>query len=260
MAEALPDTPALFAFINDLAACSGEVIRHYFSRPDKVRIESKADASPVTQADREAEETLRAMIRSRFPGHGILGEEGGSERTDARFKWVLDPIDGTESFVHGVPLFGTLIALLEEGRPWIGAIHNPILGETVIGDGAHCQYNGATCRVRGCRELVDATLLTSMPALYNRSPGEGIPAELVQRVRLCRAWGDCHGYLLVATGRADIMLDRGLQEWDRMALIPIITGAGGSITGWDGGDPVTATDLAVSNPSLHPELLDRLAV
>jgi myo-inositol-1(or 4)-monophosphatase len=244
-------------FLLELAAASGDFIRPFFASPDLV-VETKSDETPVTLADRGAEDLMRKMIRHRFPGHGILGEELGAENTGAEFVWVLDPIDGTRAFAAATPLFGTLIALLHQGRPVLGAIHQPILHQLVVGDGTRTTLNGRTVRVRATPALADATLLCSdvlSPAQHQ--DGEAF-AALSRRVKQLRTWGDCFGYLLVATGWADIMCDPVMNPWDIAALIPVIRGAGGVITDWQGRDPVDATSIVAAIPGLHAQVIAAL--
>ena len=195
----------------------------------------KADASPVTAADRGAEELLRALIARKFPAHGVVGEEFGEDRPAAEFVWVLDPIDGTQSFISGVPLFGTLIALLHRGEPVLGAINLPALGQLMVGDGATTLLNGRPVRVRACPQVEDATLLTSDPRNPARFQNGPAFAALADRARLVRTWGDCYGYLLLAGGRADVMCDPVMNLWDVAALIPVVRGAGRhhhGLAGW----------------------------
>jgi myo-inositol-1(or 4)-monophosphatase len=241
-------------FIVELAERSGDLIRRYFGSHE-VAVESKEDASPVTIADREAERLLREMIQQRFPDHGVVGEEFGTVNGDAEFVWVLDPIDGTKSFMSAVPLFGTLIALLHRGQPVLGAIHQPILRQLMIGDGTTTTLNGSRVRVRGGRTLLDATLLTSDPLFLAKYQNGAACEQLARTVKLFRTWGDCYGYLLLADGWADIMIDPIMNPWDIAALIPIVRGAGGVITDWEGGDPVKAAAIVAATPELHAQVI-----
>lgn len=238
------------AFLIELAEQSGDFIRPLFANPS-LAVEFKADESPVTAADKGAEQLLRSLIAKKFPTHGVIGEEFGNDRPDAEFVWVLDPIDGTKSFITGVPLFGTLIALLHNGQPVLGAIHQPILRQLVIGDNAATTLNDRAIRVRPTARLEDATLLTSDPLNTAKYQNGAAWAALEKRVRLTRTWGDCYGYLLVAAGFADIMCDPIMNPWDIQALIPVVRGAGGVITDWQGGDPVKAESIVAANPALH---------
>lgn len=251
------DADAYRDFAEELARASGEVVRGMFRSAD-LAVDVKDDASPVTAADREAERRLREMIEERFPEHGIVGEEFGSEREDAEHVWVLDPIDGTIPFVAGVPLFGTLIGLLHEGKPALGLIHQPISGELVIGTASGTTFNGRPSRLRPAPALEEAMLLTTDPNLIDEHK-EARFDELRRRTDGCRGWGDCYGYLLVATGRADIMVDPILHPWDILPLIPVIRGAGGVITTWEGEDPVTGSSAVACAPELHERVLAILA-
>lgn len=249
------DLSAYRSFVVELAEASARVIRPLFGSAS-LAVETKSDLTPVTAADRGAEELMRAMIAKRFPDHGILGEEFGPHRTDAEFVWVLDPVDGTKSFAAACPLFGTLIALLHRGQPVLGAINQPILGQLVIGDGEQTTLNGNRVHCRPTRSLAQSTFLTTdwrAPAQHQN--GAAFTA-VTSRARIARTWGDCYGYLLVATGWADVMCDPIMNPWDIAALIPVIRGAGGVITDWQGGDPVSATSIVASaTPELHAEVI-----
>lgn len=248
------------SFVVDLAERSGDLIRPYFGA-DAVTLglELKADETIVTRADREAEALMREMIGARFPEHGILGEEYGEERPDAEFVWVLDPIDGTISFASASPLFGTLIALVHEGRPVLGAIHQPVLRQLLLGDGTTTTLNGAPVRVREPRPLAQATLLVTDVLEVARFQDGAAFESLMRDVKLVRTWGDCYGYLLLATGHAEIMCDPVMNPWDIASLIPIVRGAGGVITDWQGKDAVGAQSIvATTSKTLHDEVLARL--
>jgi histidinol phosphatase-like enzyme (inositol monophosphatase family) len=254
------DADSLRPFVARLAERSGHVLRRHFQSPDLV-VDAKDDASPVTVADREAEATLREMIRDEFPGHGIIGEEFGSEGEGAEYVWVLDPIDGTISFVAGVALFGTLVGVLRHGRPILGMIHQPITRELVIGTSTGTTLNGLPVTIRPGRRVEDATVLTTDPSLIEAHLPAGAYDRfdsVVRRAGTYRGWGDCYGYLLVATGRADAMMDPIMNPWDLLPLIPIIEGAGGVITTWEGDDAVTGNSALAAGPRLHAELLSVL--
>jgi len=242
------------AFLLELAEHSGAFIRPYFGRPG-LAVEMKADDTPVTAADRGAEELMRAMIQRKFPDHGVIGEEFGSEKAGADFVWVLDPVDGTKSFAAGCPLFGTLIALLHQGQPVLGAIHQPVLGQLLVGDGRNATLNGRAVRLRDCTRIEDATFLTSDPWNPGKYQNGAAYEALARRARLVRTWGDCYGYLLVAGGWADVMADPIMNPWDIQAIIPIVRGAGGIVTDWQGADPVKADSLIAAGPILHPQLI-----
>ena len=247
------------SFMAELAERSGDFIRPHFASPT-LAVETKTDLSPVTAADRGAEEILRQLIAKKFPAHGLIGEELGAENPDAEFVWVLDPIDGTKSFISGVPLFGTLIALLHQGQPVLGCIHQPILRQLMLGDGNTTTLNGRPVRCRTTTRLADATLLTSDTlnlAKYQNGPAA---ARLLAAAKLVRTWGDCYGYLLVAAGHADVMCDPIMNPWDIAALVPIIRGAGGIITDWHGGPAYPAeSTVAAATPELHAATLAILA-
>jgi myo-inositol-1(or 4)-monophosphatase len=244
----------LIDFLRLLAEKSGEVIRPFFANPD-LKVELKADQSPVTIADRRAEEVMRGLIKERYPDHGIIGEEYGDKNTDAQFVWALDPIDGTRPFTAGCPLFGTLICLLEEGEPKIGAIHNPVLSQLMIGNNLTTTLNGRSVEVGNTTELAEARLLTCNVD----APAEYQDGEKWEALRAATAdtftWGDCYGYLLLAAGGADIMVDPTMNPWDLLALIPVIRGAGGVISDWHGNDPVKGNSIVAANPVLHPQVI-----
>jgi histidinol phosphatase-like enzyme (inositol monophosphatase family) len=245
-------------FMMELARDSGDFIRPLF-RQRSVAVETKADQSPVTIADRGAEELMRGRIAKRFPSHGIIGEEFGSERPDAEFVWMLDPVDGTKSFITGVPLWGTLIALLHGGQPVLGCINQPVLDQLVVGDGKTTLLNGSPVRCRPTRRIEDATLLTSDPLSPAKHQNGPAYEALAGRAKLVRTWGDCYGYLLVATGWADVCVDPIMNPWDIAALLPIVRGAGGSITDWQGAAAFPAqSTIASATAELHAEVLATL--
>jgi myo-inositol-1(or 4)-monophosphatase len=247
---------AALLFLETLARAAGDVILPYFQRPD-LAVESKSDLTPVTAADRKAEQVMRALIEKHHPTHGILGEEYGEKNPGAEFVWVLDPIDGTKSFVAGVPLFGVLLGLLHEGRPLAGCIFQPVLEEICLGDGETTTLNGRQVRVRENVPLERALVLATDPAGVEVHQEFAPFEQLRQRAGLFRTWGDCYGYLMVAAGRADVMLDPVMNPWDLLPLIPVIRGAGGQITSWSGGDAVDSAVAAA--PGLHPEVISILS-
>ena len=226
------------AFIDELATVSGEAIRPFFRTA--LGIEDKSGGAafdPVTAADRAAELAMRAMIRKQFPAHGIVGEEFGAERADAELVWLLDPIDGTKSFISGMPAWGTLIALTRAGRPVFGMMHQPFIGERFTGDGAAARYRGPAgdrpLMTRPCAALADALLYTTSPRLMKPADREAF-AAVEEKVRLSRYGGDCYAYCMLAAGHIDLLIETELKPHDVAALIPIITGAGGIITTWAG--------------------------
>lgn len=242
----------------ELARASGEYILPLYRQPG-LAVDHKTDSSPVTIADRGAEELMRARLARHFPTHGVIGEEFGPDRPDAEFVWVLDPIDGTKAFVTGLPLWGTLIALLHRGQPVLGCIHQPALGQLVIGDGHTSTLNDTPVRCRPTRTLEEATLLTSDPINPHTYQNGDAYEALIRRARLVRTWGDCYGYLLVATGWADVMLDPVMNPWDIAALVPIVRGAGGVISDWRGNPPYPAeSTIAAGTPELHAAVLRAL--
>ena len=217
-------------------------------------VESKADGTPVTVADREAEATMRRIIARAFPDHGILGEEGGETAGSAPYRWIIDPLDGTRTFVRGVPLFGTLVGVEARGDPVVGVIHLPALGETIAAArGEGCTWNGRSCRVSGVDRLADALLVvTDERSARARS---GAYDRLAARTELQRTWADCYGYALVATGRAEIALDPVMNVWDCAALLPVVEEAGGRFTDWQGRRTIHGGEAVATNGVLHAEVL-----
>lgn len=243
-------------FARHLADVSGHVIKSYFRT--HVSIETKSDDSPVTIADRGAEELMREEIMKEYPDHGILGEEFGAYNPDAEYQWILDPIDGTKSFICGTVTFGTLIALKKIGQPVLGVIHQPILNEFLIGDNETALLNNSVVKVRDCGNLSDAVLLTTDHLNIKKYQDIEKFNGLLEEVKLYRNWGDCYGYYLVATGFADIMIDPVMNPWDSTALIPIINGAGGIITDYKGGDPITGNSIIAASPGIHSKVVELL--
>ena len=250
----------LEALAHRLADAAGVVQRRYFRTP--VAVDTKADASPVTIADREAEAVMRELIAATFPGHGILGEEHGRDRVEAEFVWVLDPIDGTKSFITGRPLFGTLIAVAHAGRPLLGLIDQSILQERWVGiTGAGACWNGRPIRTRSCARLEEAVLLSTSPDLFDRLDDAAAFARLHDRVRLPLYGGDCYSYGQVALGLADLVVECGLQPYDFMALAPVVEGAGGRMTDWQGRPLHLAAEgrvVAAGDPVLGQAACDLL--
>jgi len=243
-------------FTKQLAQASGEIINKYFR--SEMTVESKADDSPVTIADKQAEETMREMIMKEFPEHGIIGEEFDDHNPDAEYKWVLDPIDGTKSFITGTFLFGTLIGLTKDDEPILGAIHHSVTSHLLIGTGDEAKLNDEVVTVRKNDKLRNATLLyTDFVDIGKYQNGIAFQ-HLMGRTNFNRTWGDCHGYFLVATGYADIMLDPIMNLWDIVALVPIIKGAGGMITDWEGNAPIGGSGIIATNGDLHEQVLQAL--
>jgi inositol-phosphate phosphatase/L-galactose 1-phosphate phosphatase/histidinol-phosphatase len=240
------------AFAQTLADRAGDILRRYFRTP--IGFDDKADASPVTIADREAEAAMRAAIVERFPEDGILGEEMGSERTDARFVWVLDPVDGTKSFISGKPLFGILIGLAEEGRPAFGIIDQPISRERWCGGrGIPTTLNGAPQKTATKTAPGDAILYATTPYMFEGTDRNTFE-RLAKGVKHPLFGADCYAYGLLASGYADLVCEASLQPYDYFAPAAVIEGAGGIITDWD-GQPLTIRSggrvLAAGNAALH---------
>jgi histidinol-phosphatase len=246
------DVSEYMEFAAELSVTAGQHTLRYFRQ--KLEVMRKEDDSPVTIADQETEGLIVDTIRTRYPSHGIIGEEHGSVESDSPFKWVIDPIDGTKSFIRGIPLYTVLIALLYEDRPCVGVIHNPPLGETVYaGVGAGCFLNGAPSRVSTTDKLADAWVQTTDPSdLCRRHPEFG-PRVLAQ-AGFCRTWADGYGYLLVATGRADVMIDPIVAVWDVAPMKVIITEAGGAFTDFAGDTSGLGESVIASNGLIHREI------
>jgi len=237
----------------ELARLTGTVaLRYYRSR---LTVETKSDGSPVTKADREAETAARAWVRSRFPDDGVLGEELGEERPGAPRRWVIDPIDGTKSFVRGTPLWGSLVALCEGTRVLAGAAYFPAVDELVAAaPGAGCWWNGSRCRVSDVDSLAQATVLTTDERFRERPEWQAGWRALSAAAAVSRTWGDCFGYLLVATGRAEVMCDPVMSPWDAAALQPIIEEAGGTFTDWNGVATAFGGSVVATNRRLATEV------
>ena len=250
------------ALAQQMADASGELILKYFRRP--VDISDKADASPVTEADKKAELLMRSMIERYFPDDGIIGEEYGRKKENAEFIWVLDPIDGTQSFVAGVPLFGTLIALLQNGEPVLGLINQPYTKERWIGvTGTRTTFNGSVIRTRRCAGLRQAVLFSTADKQMFADPDDKRRfTALCDRVKTARFSTDCYGYALLAAGCADIVCEADMKLYDYAALMPIIAGAGGMMSDWE-GNPLSENKgaghiLALGDPLLLPAALEAL--
>lgn len=220
-------------------------------------VEVKNDLSPVTEIDRKAEMMLREMIAKNFPSHAILGEEFGAGGS-AEYTWVLDPIDGTKSFVSGSPLFGTLIALLKDGKPILGAIGLPMRDEIYLGDNQTTEVNGTPVHVKDALSLKEAVILTTDICDIARLKSRPKFDALIEEGKIFRMWGDCYGYALIAGGLTAVMSDAEMNPWDILPLIPVIRGAGGVITGWEGQDPVGAASALAAPPTLHKLALEIL--
>jgi inositol-phosphate phosphatase/L-galactose 1-phosphate phosphatase/histidinol-phosphatase len=251
---------SFLALAGALADAAGEAIRPHFRQP--IAVTDKPDLSPVTVADRAAEAAMRRLIAARFPEHGIIGEEYGPERADAEFVWVLDPIDGTKSFISGVPLFGTLIGLARQGRPILGIIDQPISRERWIGAIGHAtNFNGAAIRCRPCAGLAAATVFSTSPDMF-KGPDAAAHGRVAAAAKLVRFGADCYAYGLLASGFIDLVIEASLKPYDFSAMVPIVEGAGGIATDWQGQPLSLASDgrvLVAGDPNAHREALALLA-
>jgi inositol-phosphate phosphatase / L-galactose 1-phosphate phosphatase / histidinol-phosphatase len=240
----------------DLADAAGAAIRPYFRQP--LAVDDKPDRSPVTAADRAAEMVMRQLIARRFPTHGIIGEEYGREREEAEFVWVLDPIDGTKSFISGLPLFGTLIALAHQGRPILGIIDQPISRERWIGASGHpTTVNGVPIRCRPCASLRAATVFSTSPDMFKGGDAAAF-ARVAGSAKLVRFGADCYAYGLLAYGFIDLVIEASLKPYDFSAMLPIAEGAGGVASDWRGMPLTLASDgrvLVAGDRRTHREAL-----
>lgn len=246
--------PELRAAAVEFAKAGGDTTLEYFQR--SFDLEFKTDDSPVTNADRHAERTIRDLINKHFPEHGIIGEEYGRENEDSDVVWILDPIDGTQSFIHGVPFYTTLIGVLVKNSPEVGVIYAPALGElasAAIGFGA--AMNGETLQVRECKQLSKATFLTTEVSTFKEHGFGDVFDQLLQKSRIHRTWGDAYGHLMVAAGRADFMIDPILNIWDAAALLPIVKEAGGSFTDLSGIETIQSGNALSTSPGLKKSIL-----
>jgi len=251
---------AFLALAGDLADAAGGAIRPHFRQP--IAVTDKPDLSPVTVADRAAEAAMRRLIAARFPEHGIIGEEYGPERADSEFVWVLDPIDGTKSFISGVPLFGTLIALARQGRPILGIIDQPISRERWLGATGHpTTFNGTAIRCRPCAAIAAATVFSTSPDMF-KGADAAAHGRVAKAAKLARFGADCYAYGLLAHGFIDLVIEASLKPYDFSAMVPIVEGAGGIATDWQGKPLSLASDgrvLVAGDPDAHREALALLA-
>ena len=248
------------AFVDQLAGAAGETILPFFRTALSVSDKGGPGAfDPVTAADHAAETVMRGLIRRQFPDHGIVGEEYGAERAEAEYVWFLDPIDGTKSFISGMPAWGTLIALTRFGVPVFGLMDQPFTRERFSGDGGRAHYRGPTgerdLRVRACADLAKAVLFTTSPLLMNTHDRETF-GRVEAAVRLSRYGGDCYAYCMLAAGHVDLVIETELKPHDVLPLMPIITGAGGVITSWENGPAHGGGRIvAAGDPRLHAQAL-----
>lgn len=250
---------ALLPFLDRLADAAGESIMPHFRAAGQIDNKAATGFDPVTAGDRAAEAALRKLINETHPAHGIMGEEYGDENLDAEKVWVLDPIDGTRAFISGLPVWGTLIGLLSGGVPSIGMMAQPFTGERYSGDGRQACYTGPggprALASRPCGSLADAVLSTTTPALFKDAEREAY-LRVEDQVRLVRYGYDCYAYCMVAAGFMDAVIETGLHAYDIVALIPVIEGAGGRVTNWEGGPASSGGRVvAAGDPHLHEEIL-----
>src|SRR5215470_13815555 len=242
----------------EVARRAGEVALSHFRK--SLTIETKHDGTPVTNADREAEARAREWIEARFPEDGILGEELGAHNPNAPRRWILDPIDGTKSFMRGVPLWGTLVAVAKGEEVLAGAANFPAVGEALVAAPGHgCWWNGAKCAVSAVADLSAATAVATDERFTENPNWAAAWQALSRRTAVARTWGDCYGYLLVATGRAEIMVDDVLSPWDAAALFPIVREAGGVFTDWGGRATAFGSNAIATNAALADEVRRLLA-
>jgi myo-inositol-1(or 4)-monophosphatase len=255
-------TKTFVGFAHELADISGDVILPYFRKPLTVRNKAGPAAfDPVTAADRAAERAIRKATRARFPDHGIVGEEYGAVAGKGRYRWLIDPIDGTRAFIMGSPLWGTLIGLMDGPAPILGLMNQPFTGERFWSDGRQAHWRGPHCKdrrikTRACARLADAVLTSTHPDLF-ASAEEAERFDAVRsRTRMTRFGGDCYGYCLLAAGCVDLVIEAGLKPFDIVALVPIIEAAGGLVTTWEGGSPSEGGRIiAAGDRRVHQEAL-----
>ena len=244
------DLNASTRFLDRLADAASEAIMPHFRATPDVENKSSVAFDPVTAADREAEISMRRLINEMWPDHGIVGEEFGNEKPDAEAVWALDPIDGTRAFITGVPTWGTLIGLIHRGKPVLGMMAQPFTGERFAGNGTRSWFTGpggaSSLKVRACPSLAEAVLFTTTPTLFADAE-QGAYDRLENMVRNARYSSDCYGYCMVAAGHADLVVEAGLKPYDIAALIPIIEGAGGTVTGWSGETITKWSDRLAGN-------------
>ncbi len=253
----MQDDASIIPFLKKLAHESARVINPLFANP-QLEVEWKEDETPVTHADRKAEEVMRSLISEKWPEHGIIGEEYGEINPDAEFTWVLDPIDGTRSFAAGSPLFGTLMCLRQAGQPIWGAIHIPALGKLYIGNNEMCLCNDQPVSLPKPPPLEKCFLLTTdpkSPAIYHDAAGWD---ALLAATDQYRSWGDCFGYTLLLSGGAHIMTDPIMNLWDIAALLPVLRGAGAAASDWHGNAPVGESGLVACHPDIHEQVINLL--
>ncbi|QDG75685.1 histidinol-phosphatase [Labrenzia sp. PHM005] len=253
----------LAPFLDQLADAASAAIMPHFRQGFSVVNKLESGFDPVTIADKNGETAMRALINQHHPDHGILGEEHGAENLEADLVWVLDPIDGTRAFITGLPTWGCLIGLRSEGKPSLGMMAQPYIGERFSGDGQRAWYQGPLgskdLKTRPCASLKEATLFTTTPALFSKTERPAFD-RLEAEAQLTRYGTDCYAYCMVAAGHGDAVIESGLQAYDIVALVPIIEGAGGVVTTWTGGSPAEGGQIVASgDPRLHDILLKELS-
>ncbi|MGH8693694.1 MAG: inositol monophosphatase family protein [Burkholderiales bacterium] len=246
---------SFFPILGELSLKAGAIIRRHYNAP--VEFERKEDSSPVTKADREVEIFLRESLEKRFPDHSILGEEFGETKKSSAWRWILDPIDGTKSFVLRTPLFGVMIALERDGRPVLGSVYFPIQEQHLIGSAeTGTFFNGEPCHVSGTSDLSEATVVLTNPRVLMADAGNEGVVRLCRKARMVRGLGDCYGYALVARGLADVMVEPGaLKYYDVAPMPPILQGAGGLFTTLTGADDLLCGEGLATNRLLHDQIL-----
>ena len=246
-------TKSLLDFALDAAWQAGRITLGHFQTG--IAVERKGDNSPVTIADRQSEQKLRALINQYWPDHGIIGEEFGQNPTESRYTWIIDPIDGTKSFIHGVPMYAVLVGLTDGDTPLLGVAHFPALNDTVYAArGEGCFWNGRRAHVSSVTDLSDAALLASEMDMGNPQKNEAL-RRLVEATYIQRTWGDAYGYALVATGRAEIMLDSVMKVWDCAPFPVILEEAGGTFTDWKGTSTIHAGESIATNGKLFDPVM-----
>ncbi len=251
------------SFVDQLAGISGETILPFFRTALAIDNKKAGGFDPVTAADRAAEQAMRTLIAKSFPDHGIIGEEYGAERSDAEYVWVLDPIDGTKSFITGMVAWGTLIGLMRLGEPVFGMMNQPFTREKFSGDSGAARYRGPAgnrdLHVRNCASLKDAIMSTTSPLLMSKSDRAAF-ARLENAVKLSRYGGDCYSYCMLAAGLIDLIIETEIKPYDIVAVIPIVTGAGGIVTTWENGPAQAGGRIVVAgDPRVHKAALEMLA-
>lgn len=269
MSDPTDPTDRYRRFAQDVLEETRRIALAQFRQP--IDIQTKADESPVTIADRAVEAHIRARIAAAFPDHGIYGEEQGQQNLDAQHVWVIDPVDGTRSFISGIPLWGTLLALLDAGRPVFGVIDVPALGERWIGTAEGCFASagagagsgpGTRCTTSGCTALAAANVSATSPDMFSGEEYAVFDA-LSRRARFRRFGGDCYSYAMLAAGHIDAVVEAGLAPYDYLAVVPVIEGAGGVVTDWKGRPLGMGSDgrvLAAATEALHREMLAHTAL